>query len=106
LLGTVGCVDTQLKFNHETSRARARLYGQPAYDFFQIGVTEEEMLTWSSYTLSGSPQLCAFCHRPFPSIEGRREAFHSRAAGGYFCDAECARRFIEVTAEHPERRAA
>ena len=44
------------------------------------------MLTWSSYTLSGSPQQCAFCRRPFPSIEGRREAFHSRAANGYFCD--------------------
>ena len=36
------------------------------------------MLTWSSYTLSGSPQQCAFCRRPFPSIEGRREAFLSR----------------------------
>jgi hypothetical protein len=71
-----------------------------------MGATEEEMLTWSSYTLSGSPQLCAFCRRPFPSIEGRREAFHSRAAGGYFCDADCAQRSIEVTAEHPERRAA
>jgi ribosomal protein L34E len=64
------------------------------------------MLTWSSYTLSGSPQQCAFCRRPFPSVEDRREAFHSRAAGGYFCAAECARRLIEATAEHPERRAA
>jgi len=83
-----------------------RVYiGKPAYGFFQIGVTEEEMLTWSSYTLSGSPQQCAFCRRPFPSIEGRREAFHSRA-GGYFCDAECAQRLVDVMAEHPERRAA
>jgi hypothetical protein len=82
------------------------VYVATAYGFFQIGVTEEEMLTWSSYTLSGSPQLCAFCRRPFPSVEGHREAFHSRAAGGYFCDAECARRSIEATAEHPERRAA
>jgi hypothetical protein len=71
-----------------------------------MGVTEEEMLTWSSYTLSGSPQLCASCRRAFPSVDGHREAFRSRAAGGYFCDAECAHRFIEATAEHPERRAA
>jgi hypothetical protein len=84
----------------------ARVYTITACDFFPIGATEEEMLTCSSYTLSGSPQLCAFCRRPFPSVEERREAFHSRAARGYFCDAECARRFIEATAEHPERRAA
>ena len=64
------------------------------------------MLTWSSYTLSGSPQQCAFCRRPFPAVDGRREAFHSRAAGGYFCDAGCARSFIDAPAEHPERRAA
>jgi hypothetical protein len=64
------------------------------------------MLTCSSYTLSGSPQQCAFCRRPFPSIEGRREAFHSRAAGGYFCDAACAQGFIQASVEHPERRAA
>ena len=84
-----------------------RVYmGKSAYGFFRIGVTEEEMLTWSSYTLSGSPQQCAFCRRPFPSVEGRREAFHSRAAGDYFCDSECAHRFIQVTAEHTERRAA
>ena len=83
----------------------ARVYRITACDFFPIGATEEEMLTCSSYTLSGSPQLCAFCRRPFPSIEERREAFHSNAAGGYFCNTECARRFIEAT-EHPERRAA
>ena len=71
-----------------------------------MGATEEEMLTWSSYTLSGSPQLCAFCRRPFPFVEDRREAFHSKAAGGYFCDAGCAQRLIEARAEHPERRAA
>jgi hypothetical protein len=96
----------QLKFKYETSPPRPRLYGQPAYGVFQIGVTEEEMLTWSSYTLSGSPQQCAFCRRPFPAVDGRREAFHSRAAGGYFCDAECARSFVAAAAEHPERRAA
>jgi hypothetical protein len=79
--------------------------GNPPTASSKIGVTEEEMLTWSSYTLSGSPQQCAFCRRPFPSIEGRREAFHSRA-GGYFCDADCAQGFIEITAEQPERRAA
>jgi hypothetical protein len=86
--------------------AECVLYGNPPTVSPRQGVTEEEMLTWSSYTLSGSPQLCAFCRRPFPSIDGHREAFHSRAAGGYFCDAECARRFIEAMAEHPERRAA
>ena len=64
------------------------------------------MLTWSSYTLSGSPQLCAFCRRPFPFVDGRREAFHSRTVGGYFCDAACAEGFIAATAEQPERRAA
>jgi hypothetical protein len=80
--------------------------GNPPTASFKIGVTEEEMLTWSSYTLSGSPQQCAFCRRPFPSIEGRREAFHSRAAAGYFCDADCAQGFIEITAQNLERRAA
>jgi hypothetical protein len=84
-----------------------RVYmGNPPTASSKIGVTEEEMLTWSSYTLSGSPQQCAFCRRPFPAVDGRREAFHSRAAGGYFCDAECARSFIAATEERPERRAA
>ena len=64
------------------------------------------MLTCSAHTLSGSPQQCAFCRRPFPSIDGRREAFHSRAAGGYFCDADCTQGFIEATAQSLERRAA
>jgi hypothetical protein len=64
------------------------------------------MLTCSSYALSGSPQLCAFCRRPFPFVEERREAFHSRAAGGYFCDAQCAQRYIETNTEHSQRRAA
>jgi hypothetical protein len=78
--------------------AAGRVYmGNPPTASSKIGVTEEEMLTWSSYTLSGSP---------FPAVEDRREAFHSRAAGGYFCDAECARSLIAATAEHPERRAA
>lgn len=85
---------------------RCAFIGQPANDFFQMGLTEEEMLTSSSYTMSGSPQLCAFCRRPFPSVDGRREAFHSRAAGDYFCDAACAQGFIQTTTEHPERRAA
>ncbi|HML12677.1 MAG TPA: hypothetical protein VK456_05190 [Xanthobacteraceae bacterium] len=72
----------------------------------QTGATEDEMLTCSSYALSGSPQLCAFCRRPFPSVEERREAFHSKAARGYFCDARCAQRFIEGTVEQSQRRAA
>jgi hypothetical protein len=64
------------------------------------------MLTSSSYCLSGSPQLCAFCRRPFPFVEGRREAFHSRAAHDYFCDAECAEALLCARMTASERRAA
>jgi hypothetical protein len=64
------------------------------------------MLTCSSYYLSGSPQLCAFCRQPFPFVEGRREALHSRAARDYFCDADCAEGFLAARAAPFERRAA
>jgi hypothetical protein len=70
--------------------------------------TEEEMLTSSSYTLSGSPQSCAYCHRPFPSVDGHRQAFHGRAAPGYFCDAQCAEALLvaQVALSGSGRRAA
>jgi hypothetical protein len=71
-----------------------------------LSATAEEMFTCSSYCLSGSPQVCAFCRRPFPFADGRREAFHSLAARGYFCDARCARDFLDAGAEGSQRRAA
>ena len=64
------------------------------------------MLTRSSYTLNGSPQLCAFCRRPFPCVEDRREAFHCRTSGRYFCDAACARSYRETADQGTDRRAA
>jgi hypothetical protein len=64
------------------------------------------MLTYSRYALSGSPQVCAFCRRPFPTVDDRREAFHCRQTGEYFCDHRCARRFGEAAPADVDRRAA
>jgi hypothetical protein len=64
------------------------------------------MLTSSSYALSGSPQSGAYRRRPFPSVDGHRQAFHSRAARGYFCDAWCAEALLLARMALSDRRAA
>ena len=64
------------------------------------------MLTYSRYTLSDSPQLCAFCRRPFPLVDERREAFHCRQTGAYFCDRHCARSYRDAAPAALDRRAA
>ena len=64
------------------------------------------MVTGSSYTMSGSPQLCAYCHRTFPVVEERREAFHCRTTSAYFCDSDCAQRYRQAVPVGADRRAA
>ena len=60
------------------------------------------MVTASIYTMRGSPQLCAYCRRPFPLVEERREAFHCRISGAYFCDSGCARQYRDAMPAYRE----
>ena len=64
------------------------------------------MLTHSRYTLSGSPQRCAFCRQAFPLVEERREAFRCGKTGAYFCDSDCAWCYRETASDGAELKAA
>jgi hypothetical protein len=80
---------------------RVRVYNCPR-QWAGLAATEDAMVTASSYTMNGSPQLCAYCRRPFPVVEERREAFHCRKSSAYFCDSGCARQYREAMPAHRE----